>query len=371
MNTQIQEKFMRGLSRHWAACVMAVTSAFCATTFAQDEESTIVSSYGAEAQVAPAVTTKIINLKLTFRSETGNYQHIMPAVQTLPTAVSATDNGPLLYHGGPVMTGLNIYSIFWEPSKLQSGTAASMPAPYISLVTRLAADYAGHSISSVNTQYYQTLNGVTTYVSGLLGVVGGTGSSLGTYVDTNPYPASACTPTAVNCLSDAQVEVEVARVMKLNNWTGGLNKIFMIYLLPGEGTCLAAGNCTPVFCGYHSHFTNSAGASVLYANMPYAVLSNCQHVGTPSPNNNAVADTEMSVAAHEISETVTDPLGNGWFSAQGNENGDLCAFQFGRNTFDPVSGGTVYQANQNWNGHYYELQMMYDNHYRTCSQFGP
>jgi hypothetical protein len=76
------------------------------------------------------------------------------------------------------MAALNVYSIFWTPQHLQSGaTAPVMSTTYQSLVTRLAADYSGHSLSSVATQYYQTISNVTTYVSGLLGVIGGTGGN--------------------------------------------------------------------------------------------------------------------------------------------------------------------------------------------------
>ena len=355
----------------FSACVAAAAGLlFFGTTLAQDEESS-VSSAGAVTQVPPAVNTRVVNPALTFHDEAGNYQHIMPTIQQLPSAVSATDFGPLLYHGGPVMTALNVYLIFWTPSHLQSGAAAPvMSATYQSLVTRMAADYSGHSLSSVTTQYYQTINSVTTYVSGLLGVIGGNGDELGTDVDTNNYPVSKCVPAAVNCVSDAQVQAEVARVMALKGWTGGMNKIFMIYLVKGEQTCLSAGQCSPSFCGYHGHFTNSAHAPVIYSNMPYANLKNCQLSGTPYPNDQE-ADQEMTTEAHEITEAVTDPLGNGWFSAQGNETGDLCAYKYGKNTFDRPTGTTSYLANQEWNGHYYELQMMYDNHYQTCSQFGP
>ena len=365
---------MDGSLRKFFACIAAAAGLlFCATTFAQDEETSAISSAGAVTQVPPAVTTGVVNPALTFRDEAGNYQHITPTIQQLPSAVSATDSGPLLYHGGPVMTALNVYSIFWTPQHLQSGaTAPVMSATYQSLVTRLAADYSGHSLSSVATQYYQTISNVTTYVSGLLGVIGGTGDDLGTYVDINAYPVSKCVPAAVNCVSDAQVQAEVARVMSVKGWTGGMNKIFMIYLVQNEETCLSAGSCSnTAFCGYHGHFTNSAKATVIYANMPYSNLKGCQVPGTPSPNGNPAADQEMTTAAHEITEAVTDPLGNAWFSAQGNEIGDLCAFKYGTNTFDLPTGTTTYLANQSWNGHYYELQMMYDNHYRTCAQYGP
>jgi hypothetical protein len=50
----------------------------------------------------------------------------------------------------------------------------------------------------------------TEYISGLTGGIGSSGSDAATYVDTNAYPASKCTPTPVNCLSDAEILTEVA-----------------------------------------------------------------------------------------------------------------------------------------------------------------
>src|ERR1700730_4847942 len=105
---------MDGCQRKFFACIAAASGLlFCATTFAQDEETSVISSAGAVTQVPPAESIGVVNPALTFRDEAGNYQHITPTIQQLPPAVSATDSGPLLYHGGPVMTALNVYSIFW------------------------------------------------------------------------------------------------------------------------------------------------------------------------------------------------------------------------------------------------------------------
>ena len=368
MNDKIAGIRMRiRLARAAAGIAVAVGLGFQVTAGAQGAESAIV----AREPATEALATPTFNPALSSWDAAGNYQHLMPTVQRLPLAVSRTDTGPMLYHGGPVMTSLEVYSIFWAPAKLQSGTATTMPTSYTTVLTRLATDYSGHSLSSVASQYYQTVNGVTTYVSGLA-APGGTGSDAATYTDVNPYPVSKCTPAAVNCVTDAQIQAEVTRVMGVERWTGGLTKLFVVYLAQGEETCQAANACSnTVFCGYHGHYTNASGATVLYANMPYAVLANCQVPGTPSPSGNAYADTEASIAAHEITEAVTDPEGNAWFTAQGNEIGDLCAYTFGTNTWDYNSATLTYNANEMWNGHYYELQMMFDNHYRVCAQYGP
>jgi hypothetical protein len=104
---------------------------------------------------------------------------------------------------------------------------------------------------------------------------------------------------------------------------------------------------------------------VVYANIPYADPSVCQAPGTPSPNGNVDADEVASTVSHEFSESITDPELDAWFSAQGNEIGDLCAYNYGTLTWD---GG---KANEMWSGRFYTLQMEFDNHKPGCVQVGP
>jgi hypothetical protein len=49
----------------------------------------------------------------------------------------------------------------------------------------------------------------------------------------------------------------------------------------------------------------------------------------PTPNNNVGANGMVSLIAHELSESATDPLGTGWINPDGTENGDTCTFTYG------------------------------------------
>ena len=70
--------------------------------------------------------------------------------------------------------------------------------------------------------------------------------------------------------------------------------------------------------------------------------------------------------SHEITEATTDPELNAWYdTANGEEIGDLCAWNFGTPTWD---GGL---ANQKWNAHFYDLQLEYNNHTASCVRLGP
>lgn len=292
--------------------------------------------------------------------------HIFPTVAGAGAhRQMGTLSGPLLYNGGPVMTGsVTTYAIFWLPASgtLQNGNPTSMSAHYQTVQKNLFGDYPGHGIDNNNTQYYQISGGVKSFLQNK-------GSLGGSYVDTSAYPASGCNDSATpgNCITDAQIQAEIQHVMTLKGWTGAINKMFLLFTSSGEGSCFDSSSTSCAYtqyCAYHSYFL-SGTTPVIYGNEPYGDTTYCQVPGTPSPNGDAAADTAATAASHELTEAITDPEINAWLTAQGYEIGDLCAYNYGVNTWD--SG----QANEMWNGRFYELQMEYDNHTGSCLQLGP
>ncbi len=301
----------------------------------------------------------------------GVFAHILPGSQRRAALVKAAfDNGPLLYHrGGVIMPSATFYAIFWVPAsgRLQNGKPTSMTANYANAQLGLLNDYPGHGIGNVTTQYGQIAGSRVTFPSNS----GGLG---GFAVDTSPFPASGCTDSATpgNCISDAQIRAEIKKVMAAKGWTGGLNKMFLLFTSSGEGSCLAPGECYGPggYCAYHSFVPGSA--PIIYGNEPFGDPSGC--LGSAgSPSGDPATEATLTAASHEISEAITDPLpgvGTGaWRSAQGSEIGDLCAYNYGANTWSA-------SANQWWNGRLYELQTEFDNHayffgYGGCQQVGP
>jgi hypothetical protein len=280
------------------------------------------------------------------------------------TRASASAGGALLYHsGGAIMPKIEIYNIFWVPATLQNGKPASLPSYYAGAMNNLGVDYAGHTLSSNNTQYYQVIGG-TTYVSGLSFLA--KGSFGGSFTDTSPYPSSSCTDSVTprNCIIDTDIQNEVQKVVTSQGWGGGLNKIFNVYTAVGEGSCFdsTSSSCAYTqYCAYHGSI-GSGSSSIVYSNEPYAAAPGCQGGSVP---NHADSDAAASITSHEITEAITDPDLDAWFTSGGSEIGDLCAWSYGTNTYD---GG---KANQRWNGRLYEIQMMYDNHTASCIQEGP
>ena len=293
--------------------------------------------------------------------------HILPTIQHRTQLGTLSDTGPLLYHNSgtaPVMTSPKVYAIFWLPTsaKLQDGiTSTTLPTHYQTVVKNFFGDYPSHTLASNNTQYFQVLGTAKTFIKG-------TGSFGGAVVDTDAYPTSGCTDAATpgNCITDAQLQAEIQNVITAKGWVPNVNTIFFLFTSSSEGSCFDSTNQSCAFvqyCAYHGAFTNGLNQTVIYANMPFLNVNGC--LAPHTPNNDIAADSAASVASHELTEAITDPELNAWFTSLGNEIGDLCNFNFGTNTWDSAL------ANQMWNGRFYELQQEWDNHKSSCQQLGP
>ncbi len=268
--------------------------------------------------------------------------------------MKAAPTGTLSYHGGPVMrAGTRSIPIFWEPSRLQDGTAAPVDSKYNSLIQRFLKDYGGTGRYSIMTQYYQT---------GPQYIVNSSGMTLA-IVDTAPYPVADVTfcgaNGAVNCLSDAQITAEIAKVITAGQLPRNYSTFYPLFTDPGEDSCFDATDCfladqpsslNWVYCAYHGAFSNG-GQPVVYANMPYVHTnsfsdSGCADSGVTDPNADLAFDNETGALSHEFDESITDPDGGGgwWDNGTGNENGDIC-----NGLAAPVTWGThPYSVQADW-----------------------
>ena len=305
-----------------------------------------------------------------------SHVHILPTIDQKHLLASGTSgiNGPLLYNQGNVtnafvMTTPKVYAIFWLPSsaKLQDGlTTTTLPAHYQTVVKNFFGDYPSHTLASNNTQYFQVIGTAKTFIHG-------GGSFGGAFVDTDPYPASGCSDSATpgNCITDAQLQAEIQHVISLKAWVPNVNTVFFMFTSSSEGSCIDSTNqdCAYVtYCAYHGFFTNGSNQTVIYANMPFMNVSGC--LAPQSPNKDLAADSAVDIGSHELTEAITDPELNAWFSAPdsfGNayEIGDICQGSYGTNGWDSAL------ANQMWNGRFYEVQEEWDNHANSCVQLGP
>ena len=254
----------------------------------------------------------------------------------------------LSYHNGPTMHTNTVYAIYVIPSGT-TNTNYTVSTNYVSLINGfygnvVAADGATTNVYYSDTQYYDNTSGLITYGS----LVGGS------WIDTDPLPASGCTDSYTSvCLSDAQIQAEVQKAMKTNTWTGGTNHLFFVFTAKGIGSCYGSSCAFSQYCAYHSWFGSGSGV-VLYANMPYAdtVPAACDSGQHP---NNDDADATINVACHEHNEAITDQQGSAWFDHRGYENGDKCAWNFGTalggstgTSYNQVIGTGKYWLQQEW-----------------------
>jgi hypothetical protein len=303
--------------------------------------------------------------RLWGRTANGGWYHRTPTHQhpIIPAAGAA-----LVYGGGPVMLTTVTYAIFWEPAKLQSGTASPVPAAFNPLMAQFFRDVGGHGLYTDLTQYYEVAGGVKQYVQN-------SSTFGGSVVDTDPYPkaGSQCS-TEKNCVDQAQLQAEIQHEMSLHSWTAGPTHTFFIFTEPSEDSCDSSGCAYSPTTGYcATHYNAPVGAvQLIYSVLPYVIPAYCgNYQGSsntllPSPNNNQAIDGQIDNTVHELMESATDPVnGTGWTDNTGSEIGDKCA-----SSYTPLSWDSGH-ANQMANGHFYMEQDMFDNHTLTCVQLGP
>jgi hypothetical protein len=282
-------------------------------------------------------------------------------------AARAAGHPQVTYHGGPVQHSSAVYPVFWVPP------GYALPAGYVDLVTTFFADVAEDSWQPSNVyssivQYFETKP--KRFVSYNI-------ANKPAGMDSRPFPKSGCPNYTLGdgtlstvCLTRAQIRKEVARIITSHNIPNDLGTQIFLFTPQGVASCttktsLARGGCyNPLqydgYCAFHSRIGSGSAAS-LYAYMPYNALPGC--TSGQSPNGNA-ADAVLNNLAHEHMETMTDPLGNGWFDRAGREIADKCHLKFGKPLGTTPSG--LY--NQVINGHRYWIQMVWSNRAKGCVQ---
>ena len=260
----------------------------------------------------------------------------------------------LPYNGGRVINSNRTHPIFWEPA----GSGMAFDPGYESLIETFLIDVAADSHKTTNVYslsgQYTDSNGLAAYDSAYGGAV----------VDTDPLPPSGCTEPATGpgwtvCLTDAQLETELGHVIAADHLPTTNRDVYFIITPDGFGSCTDSGSSSCAlggsengYCGYHSETPNG----IVYAVIPYnAVPGHCQS-NNPRPNS-STADPTISTVSHEHNEMDTDPDGNAWIDARGEEEADLCLTNFGPSLSG--QGGTAW--NESIHGGHFFLQEEWSN----------
>ncbi len=266
------------------------------------------------------------------------------------------------YQGGPVLHANRTHLIFWQPQ----GSGLVFDPGYVALMQQFLRDVALASHMTSNeyaiTGQYSDGSGPAAYASTYAGSV----------LDTDPLPANGCSepvqtgPGWSVCLTDAQLQDELERVLTVNQLPAGGDNIYFVVTPSGFGSCYdssssssacALGGDAGGYCGYHS----STASGVLYAVIPYnAIPGHCQS-GNPRPNA-STADPALSTISHEQIETITDPFGDAWIDPSGNEIADVCLGDYGA----ALGGSAGDQWDEVINGRHYWLQEIYSRLQGRC-----
>jgi hypothetical protein len=288
---------------------------------------------------------------------------------------------PLTYHGGQTMTGgVTIHTIFWTGGTNPfQGQPPGAPHDYIGMIQQYLTDVAAASTgTSGQTCTLASCNVFTVQPQFGFGTTPG-GITHGAYtvhfapgdsmIDTQPYPSKSvqcASPqnTAV-CITDAQVQAEVDRVINATHGSRGLHDIWYVFTPPGVDECINSGVCeTNAFGGYHS-VSNLGRGPTIYAYTGDPIVET-QRVNNPGNDPEGYPDAEhvIDIVAHEVNEAMTDPEGVGYMDPNGFETGDKCEFgpQFGTPLGFAADGSPF---NQVVNGHKYMIQEMWANQDNT------
>jgi PKD repeat protein len=273
------------------------------------------------------------------------------------------------YNGGPVMPSNTDYMVLWSP-----GGRDAYPPGYISGVERwfkdLAHDSGGNqNTDSVSAQYQDLTGAFASYATTFGGVL----------VDRQPYPLSQCPANSpvTNCLTDAQIQVELERFVAARGLRKDLSHEYFLMTPPHVETCFSNdssasfGGCSAgevpaslgAFCAYHQN--TGISPFLIYANDPYVPGNpGCDDGNHP----NGFWDGELSGGlSHEQNESVSDPIPNdAWTNGagpnQGSEVGDQCVGQMGT----PLGTHNGAKYNQVINGHLYWYQGEWSNLGHAC-----
>ena len=264
------------------------------------------------------------------RSPFGHAHSVL--MTTPPNAGSTTAaSSPISYHGGAIMPTVSKVVVIWYGNWSQSngadnaaGQAIIRDAIWGMAVNSKTYNYAGITIYD-NTK-------LSAYSDSTKQVVNQISSK--TIVEYTQQTSSLYGGTTLT-------DVAVFNLVKKYAGVGDANAIYLV--LSSSDIAESSGFLTK-YCGWHTYGTiGTTKIKYGFVGNPNRNLAACA-VQSTSPNGNAPVDGMISVIAHELIETVTDPYLNAWYNKDGWENSDMCAWTFGSALQQNTSTGAYWNV---------------------------
>lgn len=274
--------------------------------------------------------------------------------QAPPAQTAGSLANDLIYHGGNAGSGAigvetrpAVYLIFWGQQWSKGFTTPDTNGTLYSsstlrsYVRAFFSNVGGSNWAGVQTQYCRNIPAGSTSCAGAAGaqfITNPKGQLKGVWTDSTPVPNDIITLGLAENLVNDPIAAEARRAAAHFNYDAQAT-----YIILTPPTAVATGE--PVYCGYHTQTTGVNGfgnpfrmqyAFIPFLNMDWPVLGNTacgmHNVNASSDSfGNGIFDGYSIVTGHEYGEAVTDPdnfasVQDGWNDAQGNENGDKCAW---------------------------------------------
>jgi hypothetical protein len=200
----------------------------------------------------------------------------------------------LTYRGGPLLTSVRIFTVFW-------GTAwqTSPQSDLLSKVNQFFDFILTSPLIDQLSEYSVTGHSI------------GHGQRIGTATITSPKLRHSVTDHAIQHMLQQEISTNSAFPKPTSN------TLYFVYLPPGVSVSQGGSRSCQAFCGYHENISGQ----IFYATMPYPGCTGCA-------GGLATFEALTSTSSHELCEAITDAVpGQGWYDDQNGEIGDICAWK--------------------------------------------
>jgi hypothetical protein len=200
----------------------------------------------------------------------------------------------LVYQNGPLITSVEVFTIFWGASWQQqplAGLLSQMNQFFDFVLTSGLIDQLNeYSVAGQTIAY---------------------GKRTGSVTLNTPAPAASVTDQAIQQLLQQEISKNKAFPQP------SPNTLYFVFLPSGTIVVQGGSSSCQQFCGYH----DVIGNQIFYAVMPFPDCAGC--VGGLTQ-----IDALTSTSSHELCEAITDPIpGQGWYDDANGEIGDICAWK--------------------------------------------
>jgi hypothetical protein len=237
----------------------------------------------------------------------------------------------MTFHGGPIMPTAIVQPIFWGTSWNNASTVGDK-------IGGLESFYAGHT----NSNYSKTVDEYT----GSNGTVGPVTSTNASDIDLSTASGGGSAQTIFN---EVVKEINAGHVAAPDS-SG--NSYYPVY------SDVPRGNAG--YCAWHSAGTVNGRWVEFGFFFRLDGDAGCDPQDSTTGHSQGLAAL-ANVSAHELSEARSDPSSPGaWYDAQGQENGDKCAWTFNVASVT-FSNGSKWKLQGEWSNNAYNHGTGYSN----------